>query len=81
MPHCQLCKEPTLAEDLVEHISTGALLCEHCVLPNGPKEETELDFNYGFSYSNKRGLSAAARLGKATINLHIPQEELIKVFG
>lgn len=81
MPYCQVCKEPTLSENIVEHVITGALLCDNCVLSTSPKEETELDFDYGFSYSNKRGLRAAARLGGATISLHIPQEELLKVIG
>jgi hypothetical protein len=39
------------------------------------------DFDYDFSYSKKDGIKAEARLGKASLKLHIPQEEIVKVLG
>ncbi len=62
------------------------LLCEPCtpqiatVFPAGGLLLGR-DFDYDFSYSRKDGLKAEARLGKAVLSLHVPQEELIKVLG
>ena len=82
MPHCQNCNGPTPAEELVEHPATGALLCSICKNPAmaiTPPPFLE-DLDYEFSYSKKKGIHASARLGGATVSVHVPQEEIAKVF-
>lgn len=86
MPHCEECKEEVSADQLYEDQSNKDLLCKGCAdnrpivsLPHGTIMGRE--FDYDVSYSRKEGLKASARLGTASLNLHIPQEELSKVIG
>lgn len=79
MPHCQSCDTPTSSEELMEHPSTGALLCVGCKTQEmSPPIQTQ-DFDYEVSYSKKNGFTATAKLGGSTVSLHVPQEELTKV--
>ena len=86
MPHCDNCKTDVPSTSLYKDMDNNELLCATCAdsrpivqLPQG----TFLgrDFDYDVSYSRKEGIKAFARLGKATISLHVPQEELVKVVG
>lgn len=82
MPHCESCNTQSPAVELHAQPETNKVLCATCdpeVLPAGTLLGRE--FDYDFSYSRKEGVKASASLGKATLSLHIPQEELIKVLG
>ena len=82
MPHCETCQSQSPAVELHKHPVTDKVVCATCdpeVLPAGSLLGRE--FDYDFSYSKKDGIKASASLGKATITLHVPQEELIKVIG
>lgn len=87
MPHCEGCQAPVDSEKLHKDVNTDELLCGPCAdqrpivqLPLG-KTILGRDFDYDFSYSKKEGIKASARLGTATLSLHVPQEELTKVIG
>jgi hypothetical protein len=71
---------------LFEDVHTKELLCGSCsserqivAAPVGTILGRE--FDYEFSYSKKEGLRASARLGTASIALHVPQEEITKIVG
>lgn len=86
MPHCESCNTELSSKELFTEVDTRKLICQDC----GVGKVVELpqgnlilgrEFDYDFSYSRKEGLKASANLGKASITLHIPQEELVKVLG
>lgn len=82
MPHCESCHVQPPAVELHIQPATNKVVCAACdpeVLPAGTILGRE--FDYDFSYSKKDGFRASASLGKATLSLHVPQEELIKVLG
>lgn len=80
MPHCQNCDDLTPREELIEHTPTGALLCMSCAASSDSVLDFTEGFDYDFSYSRKFGLKASASFGRSSIRLHIPKEELVKVF-
>lgn len=71
MPKCQNCHSAVLSDELIPDPS-GINTCVDCAMPG---------LDYELSYSKKNGFKASARIGRAEINLHVPQEELTKVFG
>lgn len=80
MPRCQNCDGLTPSEELVEHPSTGALLCVDCRTQEiGHSTPQTQEFDYEVSYSKKNGFKVTAQLGGSTISLHVPQGELVKV--
>lgn len=73
-----------MADELVEDQLTRLLICNSCIdnsvnTNKFVKSIAEGDMDYGFSYSKREGIKASARIGKAVVSVHIPQEELIKV--
>lgn len=82
MPHCEFCHVQPPAVELHVDVESNKLACAHCK-PELVPPDTILgrDFDYDFSYSKKDGIKAEARLGKASLKLHIPQEEIVKVLG
>ncbi len=82
MPHCEFCHVNPPAVELHVDEETNKLACANCK-PEVISTETILgrEFDYDVSYSKKDGIKASARLGKASLELHIPQEEITKVFG
>lgn len=84
MPYCEGCHCDVQSDQLFESTSSSELFCGSCIgKPYSSLPQTILgrEFDYDFSYSRKDGIKATARLGKATLSFHLPQEELIKVLG
>lgn len=88
MPHCESCQKETPSDELVEDPPTNQPVCLDCVgkpypsvvvLPAGTILGRE--FDYDLSYSRREGVKASVRLGKASLTLHVPQEEIVKVIG
>ncbi len=86
MPHCDACHTHVLPENLYQDNNTNEALCMTCADTRpvvSVPENTFIgrNFDYEFSYSKKEGVRASARLGTASLNLHIPQQELNKLIG
>jgi hypothetical protein len=85
MPHCDSCHVHVMPEKLFQDTKTNETLCEPCAdsRPVVAVPETFLGRNldYEFSYSKKEGIRASAKLGTASLSLHVPQQELVKLIG
>jgi len=91
MPRCQNeeCSKTNLKpEELLEENKTGILFCGDCSAGRTviePQTERGLvlgrKLDYGLSYTRKEGLRANARLGGASLSLHVDQEEISSILG
>lgn len=77
-------------EELFEEHETGNLFCDDCSVgktmimkTNGEEKGLILGrkFDYSASYTREDGLKARARLGGATVSLHVDQSEISRILG